>query len=219
MTSQSSRHPRFARFYRRIAPAMDRGGLADQRRRLLAGLTGDVIEVGVGEGRNLPHYPVGVDWLLAVEPEPLLREAAQTAATAAPMPVDVVDGTAERLQAADGSFDAAVVTCVLCSVEDPSAALRELFRVLRPGGQVRFIEHVRADGRVAAGLQHAVDATVWPRLFGGCHTSRDVLATMAATGFHIAHVQRLSYAATSIPFPAHPHVVGAAMRPGERGDE
>lgn len=99
------------------------------------------------------------------------------------MPVDVVDGTAERLEAADGSFE------------------------------LRFIEHVRADGRAAAGLQRAIDATVWPRLIGGCHTSRDVLATMATTGFHFEHVQRMPYAATAIPFPVHPHVTGVAVRP------
>lgn len=147
---------------------MDRGGLADQRPRLLAGLAGEVIEVGTGEGRDLPHYPVDVDWLFAVEPEPLLRDAARARAATAHVPVEVVDGTAERLPADDASFDAAVVTCVLCSVQDPTAALRELFHVLRPGGQLRFIEHVRANGTVAAGLQRALDATVWPRLFGGC---------------------------------------------------
>lgn len=139
MAAETSRHPRFARFFRWVAPAMDRGGLGEHRRPLLAGLTGDLIETGVGEGRNLPHYPPTVDRLVAVEPEPLLRQASRAAAEDAPFPVDVVDGCAERLDAADGSFDAAVATCVLCSVQDPTAALRELFRVLRPGGQLRFI--------------------------------------------------------------------------------
>lgn len=89
--------------------------------------------------------------------------------------------------------------------------------MLRPGGQLRFIEHVRANGAVAAGFQRALDATVWPRLFGGCHTSRDVLSTMAATGFRIERVQHLSYSAISIPFPAHPHVAGIAVRPDVGG--
>lgn len=212
MTSSTSSHPRFARFFRRVAPAMDRGGLGDQRPRLLDGLAGQVIEVGAGEGRNLPHYPTQVDRLLAVEPEPLLREAARALAAAARVPVEVVDGVAERLPADDASFDAAVVTCVLCSVHDPAVAVHELFRVLRPGGQLRFIEHVRADGAVAAAVQRGLDTTIWPRLFGGCHTGRDVLATMTASGFRIDRVDRLGLSATSIPFPAHPHVTGIAVR-------
>lgn len=121
--------------------------------------------------------------------------------------MEVVDGYAERR-------DAVVATCVLCSVQDPTAALRELFRMLRPGGQLPFIEHIRSDGLIAAGLQRALDATVWPRLFVRCHTSRDLLSTMTEVGCRLECVERLPYAATSIPFPAHHHVL-VVVRPAE----
>ncbi len=134
------RHPLFARVYARLAPAMDRAGLADRRRRLLTGLTGRVVEIGSGSGLNFAHYPAEVAGVLAVEPEPsLLRYAVRNAARA-PVPVALVDGTAEHVPGADAAFDAAVVCLVLCSVPDQRAALAELHRVIRPGGQLRFLD-------------------------------------------------------------------------------
>src|SRR5262249_14317098 len=150
-------HPIFARVYAWGSPAMDRGGLAGRRRQLLAGLSGQVIEVGAGNGLNFAHYPPEVTRVLAVEPEPHLRRIARRTAGHASIAIEVVDGIAERLPAADATLDAAVVSLVLCSITDQQAVLREISRVLRPGGQLRFFEHVGADTLALARVQHLVD--------------------------------------------------------------
>jgi ubiquinone/menaquinone biosynthesis C-methylase UbiE len=125
---------------------------------------------------------------------------------AAPVPVTVVDGVAERLPAADGSFDAAVVCLVLCSLVVPRAATAELARVLRPAGQVRFFEHVRAQHPVPARLQRLLDATVWPRIAGGCHTARDPLAAFEQAGFALGRVSRVRFPDLTGPCPPpRPH--------------
>ncbi|WP_182880300.1 class I SAM-dependent methyltransferase [Microbispora sp. H10949] len=187
-------HPLFARFYTWFSQVLDRRGLAGQREALLAGLSGRVIEVGAGNGLNFCHYPPSVTGVLAVEPEPVLRAAARRAARAAPARIEVAGGLAERLPAADGEFDAAVVTFVLCSLPDPGAGLREIRRVLAPGGRLRFLEHVRAGSPGWARAQDLMDATVWPRLTGGCHTGRDSVAAIEAAGFTVESLDRFVFA-------------------------
>ncbi|MGC4756709.1 methyltransferase domain-containing protein [Micromonospora trifolii] len=206
-------HPVFARVYERLSVAMDRAGTAAFRRDLVAGLSGRVIEIGAGNGRMFAHYPAGVTQVLAVEPERRLRAAAERAASTAPVPVTVVDGLAEALPAGDGEFDAAVVALVLCTVPDQASALAEISRVLRPGGQVRFFEHVAAEE--ATGLhrtQRFVDATLWPKLFAGCHTNRDTVAAIGAAGFEVEELRRFRFPATSNS-PSSPCVIGRATRP------
>ncbi|GII06099.1 class I SAM-dependent methyltransferase [Planobispora takensis] len=192
-------HPIFARFYARLSRAMEHRGLAEQRRRLLAGLSGNVIEVGAGNGLNFAHYPPAVTRVLAVEPEPRLRRLAREAARTAPVPVEVTDGLAEHLPAADAAFDAAVVALVLCSLPDVPAALAELRRVLAADGQVRFLEHVRADTPGWARVQDVLDATVWPYLAGGCRTGRDSLAEIREAGFAVTDLERFLMAETRSP--------------------
>ena len=153
------RHPLFARFYTRVSGAMDRGGLAERRAALLGGLSGEVLEVGAGDGRNFDHYPAAVRRVLAVEPEPYLRAAARRAAERAPVPVEVVDGTAEHLPCPDASFDAAVATLVLCSVSDQRAAVREVRRVLR-GEEHQVPDHPSMTGtRVIASATASSDSS------------------------------------------------------------
>ena len=138
-------HPVFARLYERMAPSLEQAGGAAHRDELLADLHGRVIEVGAGSGLCFAHYPNTVSEVVAVEPEPSLRRAAQSAAQSVETAIAVVDGRAEQLPADDAAFDAAVVSLVLCSVPDPATALNEIHRVLRPGGELRFYEHLRSE--------------------------------------------------------------------------
>jgi ubiquinone/menaquinone biosynthesis C-methylase UbiE len=208
------KHPVFARIYAKCAgPSLERAGIGVHRHRLLAGLTGDVIEVGAGNGLNFPHYPATVNRVVAVEPEPDLRGMAEKAARSAPVPVEVVEGRAEALPFPDGSFDAAVACLVLCSVTDQSATLAEIRRVLRPSGTLHFFEHVQADGAGMRGVQRVLDATVWPLMAGNCHTSRDTAAAIAAAGFSITELDCFEFPESRIPMPIQTHILGAASCP------
>ncbi len=205
-------HPLFARMYLRTSSGRQSSDESNHRRNLLAGLSGRVIEVGSGNGLNFPFYPASVEEVLAVEPEPLLRAAASENALTAPVQIDVRSGVAGRLPAADHAFDAAVVSLVLCSVPDQARALAELARVIRPGGELRFYEHVVAERSLGAWLQRTADATFWPRLAGGCHMSRDTAAAMAAAGFVIETLDRFRFT-PGPPVPPTPHILGIARRP------
>ena len=202
----------FAHIQARASATEERRGGADRRRQLLAGLSGRVVEVGAGSGVSFTYYPPTVRELVAVEPEGNLRELAIEAAEQAPVPVRVVDGVAEGLPLPDASFDAVVVAGVLCSVPDPVRALEEAARVLRPGGELRFYEHVVARNARLAGLQRLFDATFWPRLFGGCHTSRDTEATLVASGFTLETRERWSFRPTLLATPVAPRILGRARR-------
>jgi ubiquinone/menaquinone biosynthesis C-methylase UbiE len=205
-------HPFFARFYLRMAKGRTASREDEYRRRLLEGLSGSVIEVGAGNGLNFPHYPAAVERVLAVEPEPLLRKEATKNAAQAPVAVEVVDGVSGRLPADDESFDAAVASLVLCSVPDQARALAEFRRVLRPGGELRFYEHVVAHRPLASGLQRVADATFWPRVGGGCHVARDTGRAIEDAGFTIESSERFSFS-PGAPIPPLPHVLGIARRP------
>lgn len=198
------RHPLFARFWARLVPLLEGRRVTEQRARLLADAAGVVVEIGAGDGVGFAHYPPAVTRVLAVEPEARLRRRAERRAEAAPVPVEVVDGVAERLPLPDGSVDTVVSCLVLCSVPDQGEALAEVRRVLRPGGRLLFWEHVRSDRAAVARLQHGLDRTVWPRLFGGCHTARDTVASIRAAGLAPAAVGAHS-------LPVVPGVAGTAV--------
>lgn len=184
----------------------------ERRQQLLAGLSGRVLEVGAGSGANFEHYPASVDEVIAVEPEPYLREkAAESAATAA-VKITVVAGTADRLPVEDASCDAAVACLVLCSVPDQAVALAELRRVIRPGGQLRFYEHVLSHKRSVARSQRFVDRLFWPRAFGNCHTARDTPSAIAAAGFDVERQERVWEPPCALAVPVGAHVIGSARR-------
>jgi ubiquinone/menaquinone biosynthesis C-methylase UbiE len=190
----------------------ERRGGAEHRRVLLAGLTGRVVEVGAGSGANFAHYPTTVSEVVAVEPERYLREGAQKAAMRAPISVSVVEGGADQLAGEAGSFDAGVAALVLCTVPDQQRALAELLRVIRPGGELRFYEHVIADTPGQARFQRFADATFWPHVAGGCHMARDTKSAIERAGFEIETCERFAFSpAPSLP-PA-PHILGTARRP------
>lgn len=204
-------HPVFARLYDRLSRTAEGHGLGDLRDRLVAGLTGRVVEVGAGNALNLHHLPRDVTHVVAVEPEPYLRERAAATAADSSFQVVVIGGEASRLPLADASADAAITSLVLCSVPDQRAALAELFRVVRPGGELRFLEHVVAATPGLARVQAALDATVWPWFGAGCHTARDTGQAIADAGFELAEVARFRF--PNNPSPTAPHLLGVATRP------
>jgi ubiquinone/menaquinone biosynthesis C-methylase UbiE len=206
---QEIENPLFARFFHRFC-GRDRGrGEQELRREMLAGATGRVVEVGAGNGINFPHYPVTVAEVIAVEPEPYLRSQAEKAAGDAPVRVRVVTGVADALELEAGSADAVVACGVLCSVPDQSAALAEFRRVLRPGGELRFYEHVRSRRPGFARWQHRVDP-LWTRMFGGCHTDRDTLAAIEGAGFVLERCRGFPFPETARLYPVTPRILGVA---------
>lgn len=206
------RRPLFARSYAAMSARMDDEGLAALRDELLASVRGEVVEVGCGNGMNFARYPRTVARVRAVEPEPHLRTLAHTAAAHAPVPIEVTSGTGEALPLPDDSVDAGVLCMVLCSVPDPRATIGELARVIRPGGHLVFLEHCAADTPGLRLIQKIADATLWPMLTGGCHTSRDPLSTIRDGGFVVDTLRHLHYPERPT-VPASPHVLGRASLP------
>lgn len=203
-------HPIFARLYPRLDAGCAKAGGDAHRAELLAGASGRVLEVGAGYGANFPHYPPEVTEVVALEPEPRLRAKADRAAGRAPVPITVRPGLAEDLDLDDASFDVAVASLVLCSVRDPVRALAELRRVLRPGGELRYYEHVRGDSPGKVRFQRYADV-VWPFLAAGCHVSRPTPDWIAGSGFTVRTERRFDFP-TGRGNPASPHVLGIAVR-------
>jgi ubiquinone/menaquinone biosynthesis C-methylase UbiE len=190
----------------------DKRGMRARREQALAGLRGRVIEVGAGSGATFCHYPATVTEVFAVEPDAYLRRLALEAAAEAAVPVTIAEGVAEALPADDESFDAAVAHTTLCSVNDLDDAARELYRVVRPGGELRFNEHVISERRMRGALQRAADATVWPRVSGRCHLGRDTLAAIGRAGFVIDRSERYTLGGLSLG-PPKTFAIGIAHRP------
>lgn len=210
MTTTDISRPRFARMYMRVAAGAEERGGRDHRRRLLAGLSGTVVEIGAGHGLNFALYPAEVTEVVAIEPEPTLRTQAEAAAQAASVPVRVGPGVADELPLADASVDAAIASLVLCSVPDQQHALREIKRVLRPGGELRFYEHIipRCQPKRLL-LQIADHSRLWPTIAGGCHPARDTTDAIMQAGFDIEVIERFGFAPQRFQ-PSVPHILGAA---------
>ena len=203
-------HRLFARLWPFIA-ARETAAVRQLRRENLAGLSGRVLEVGAGVGTNFGCYPSSVEQVIAVEPEARLAARAKAAAEVATVPVLVTGETVETFTAAE-PFDAVVCSLVLCSVAKPDQVLRQIFSILRPGGQLRYLEHVASSGWRGR-LQQLADATLWPRLFGNCHTHRDTERAIVAAGFHVDTARRESTLPSWVPLPASDFALGRARRP------
>lgn len=176
--SHHSEHPLFARIYDPVMALPERWLLEDHREQLTEGLSGRVLDVGSGTGAMFPYYGPEVS-VQGIEPDPAMRRRAVATAADADSDIEVTDARAEKLPYPDSSFDAAVAVFVLCTVRDLEAAIDELARVLRPGGELRVLEHVRARG--AVGYLHDALAPVWFHVAGGCHLNRRTADTLLRT--------------------------------------
>jgi SAM-dependent methyltransferase len=204
----------FAWVWPGIAAAGERMGQGEFRREMLAGLSGRVLEVGAGSGTNFAHYPEAITEVVAVEPDPRLRRVARKAALSAPVVVNVLRGSSDDLPGPDGVFDAAVTSLVLCTVPSQTRALAHIRRALRPGGELRFYEHVIADRAGLRRLQHALDATVWPFLAAGCHLTRDTASEIEQAGFAISTMRRFVFRPCVLAAPVSHYILGVAVAPG-----
>jgi ubiquinone/menaquinone biosynthesis C-methylase UbiE len=173
-------------FYDLAGRRVEKGELGRLRHGLVAELEGEVLEVGAGTGLNLPHYE-RAERVLTVEPDPSMARRLRKRADQARVPVDVIAGAGESLPFPDESFDTAVVTFVFCSVEDPAVALAELRRVLRSGGRLVILEHVRGGGRLASWQDRFTP--LHRKVAGNCHLNRDTLGAVAAAGFDTQAVE------------------------------
>jgi len=186
-----------------MAGRAERAGIADHRRRLLADLEGDVVEIGSGTGASLPYYEQA-GRVVAVEPDESMAKRLPAKIAEARVPVEVVSARAEQLPHPDESFDAAVFAFVLCSVDEPATVLAEARRVLKPDGKLVVLEHVRGDGRIARWQERLTP--LHRRLAGNCHLDRDTRSAVEAAGFDVQQVERTQLPGTH-----------ALVRPGIQG--
>jgi ubiquinone/menaquinone biosynthesis C-methylase UbiE len=183
-------------------------GMRSMRRTLLGSACGRVVEIGAGTGLNVEHYPDDLDELVLTEPDEAMRRRLTRTLQRTGRVAQILDAPAERLPFADASVDTVVSTLVLCTVPDPERTLGEIARVLRPDGQLLFVEHVRASSRFLAACQDAL-LRPWRGFAGGCYCNRPTAELMRATGFLVAADDSVWRA---MPAIVHPLIVGRATR-------
>ena len=199
----------FAAVYDPFLWVGERAGLRRQRKELLERAAGCTIEIGAGTGLNLAHYPDDLDELVLVEPDAAMRRRLAGRLGRRRSRARLVDAPAERLPFPDGSVDTVVSTLVLCTVDAPDLALQEIVRVLKPGGQLLLIEHVRSDSPGLARWQDRL-ATPWRRFARGCRCNRATSELMAAVGFELEDLDDASWRA--MPPIVRPLIVGRAHK-------
>ena len=200
-------HPLFAALYDLLLGPAEKKFLGPHRVYLAGGAVGRVLDLGCGTGINFGYYSPGAE-VVGIEPDPHMLRRAQGRAGRLGGRVKLLEGSAEQLPFPDRSFDAAVVTLVFCTIADVDRALRELRRVLRPGGQIRFLEHVRAETAGWARFQDLM-VRLWKRIGAGCHPNRDTVAAIERAGFRVEELKRYAFG----PYPVRPFVRGVAANP------
>lgn len=202
--------PLFARGYDRFNKVVEDAGLRDTRRTLLARAQGRTVEIGAGTGVNVALYPDSVTELVLTEPDRYMRRQLERRLAALGRRAEVVDAGGERLPLPDASIDTAVATLVFCTIPDPGATLAEIARVLKPGGRLLFLEHVRSNDPNAAGWQDRLERP-WGWFGRGCHPNRDTLATIEISALEVAEVERDRM--PKAPPIVRPLIVGEARLP------
>lgn len=185
----------------------ERSGMAERRKLLLSGARGSVLELGAGTGLNLPHYPVGLERLVLAEPEPNMAETLRRRAEKLGRQVEIVRAPGELLPFEDDSFDTVVSTLVLCTVVDPARTLAEVRRVLRPGGSLLFLEHVRSENPRLARWQDRLHGA-WKSFGDGCNCNRSTLTAIEDAGFDVSGVDHAKW--RRMPPIVRPLVSGSA---------
>jgi ubiquinone/menaquinone biosynthesis C-methylase UbiE len=197
----------FAALYDPFVWAAERAGMRGHRKELLSQARGCTLEIGAGTGLNLPYYPEDLDELVLAEPDAAMRSGLEKRLSRSGRQARLVDAPAERLPFAGGSVDTVVSTLVLCTVDAPDLALREIARVLRPDGQLLFIEHVRSDSPALAGWQDRL-ARPWCHFAVGCRCNRATAELIVACGLELEAVSEASWRA--MPPIVRPLFVGRA---------
>ncbi len=192
----SIEHPLVAALYDRVVPESWLFG--PHRAYLTDGLSGTVLDLGAGTGALLPHIDSRVNYY-GLEPDPYMRRRAAKRAANAGISVTLTEGRAESIPYAENSFDTVLASLVFCTIADPDAAIDEVARVLKPGGEFRFFEHVHADGRW--GIAQNVVNPVWKRVAGGCQLNRDTVSRFVGhEAFDVIEIERLEGTVSAIPF-------------------
>lgn len=203
-------HKLFAAIYDPMQAAGERTWLGAARADLLGDISGTVAEIGGGTGANLPHYR-SADRVVICEPDAEMRARLGDKLGRAHVPVETSADAADAIDAPDNSFDAVVSTLVLCTVPDPSAAFAEARRVLRPGGRLYFLEHVRGHDEKVIRTKERIEP-VWSWLALGCHVTRDTVGLLESDGWTVEVRNEIS--PSKLPGFLKPFVQGVATPPG-----
>jgi ubiquinone/menaquinone biosynthesis C-methylase UbiE len=213
MKKALKQHPRFAKFYINLSKLMEKSGVGTLREQVLEHARGNVLEVGCGNGMNFNHYdPAKVNTVTAIEPEQILLKQAIKNANLLTPSITVFQGQSEKLPFRNSCFDSVVFTLVLCSVLDPIKSLQEAKRVLKPGGKIVLLEHIKADSSLLLSAQKLANL-VWPYFAGGCRLTRNTPSLVETSGFVNINKKLFSFLPTPLAVLTSPMVILTAQKP------